>query len=279
MRKNKQDRIKFSMKTSEGSDITTSLKNPSIKRRPGNPITGSVTLPIQNGIVDRNAVDWNPGSLNSVSAAAIGGALNLATSDDARELGANVQRIFKTVYDEFKANSTSYSNAIKLYLAQEAVGVQGVLSRATGAIINPNLELLFNAPTLRPFTFTFKMSPRSEKEGAQVKQIIRFFKQGMSVKKAQGNVFLKAPNIFEIEYQTVNKQGSLIKHPSLNRIKDCALTACDVEYTPDGTYMTFDDDSRTMTSYQMTLSFTELDPIYEDDYNDDNIATNAQIQY
>ena len=32
--------------------------------------------------------------------------------------------------------------------------------------------------------------------------------------------------------------------------------------------MTFDDDDRTMTSYQMTLRFSELDPIYESDYSD-----------
>ena len=43
---------------------------------------------------------------------------------------------------------------------------------------------------------------------------------------------------------------------------------CSVDYAPDNTYMTFDDDDRTMTSYQMTLRFSELDPIYESDYSD-----------
>jgi hypothetical protein len=37
-----------------------------------------------------------------------------------------------------------------------------LLSRTEGAILNPNLELLFEAPTLRPFTFTFKLASRSE---------------------------------------------------------------------------------------------------------------------
>jgi hypothetical protein len=281
MRNNKQDRIRFSMKSSEGSNIKTSLKESSIKRRTGTPITGSVTLPIQNGIVDRNAVDWNPGSLNSISGLAVGSALELMDSDNTKELGSNIEEIYKRIKSQLRADKSTYSDALKLYLAQEAVGVQGVLSRATGAIINPNLELLFNAPTLRPFTFTFKMSPRSAPEAAQVKQIIRFFKQGMAVKKAESNVFLKAPNIFDIQYQTHNGT-TIVQHPSLNRIKECALTACDVEYTPDGTYMTFDDASRTMTSYQMTLSFTELDPIYEDDYNTKDIKnpiTDLEVGY
>ena len=65
----------------------------------------------------------------------------------------------------------------------------------------------------------------------------------------------------------------MIEHPSINFIKTCALTSCDVQYTPDGTYMTYEDPFRTMTSYQLTLNFGELDPIFDDDYtelDDDN---------
>jgi len=141
-----------------------------------------------------------------------------------------------------------------------------LLSRATGAILNPNLEMLFGGPSLRNFGFTFKLSPRDAGEANQVRKIIRFFKQGMSVKTSSSNVFLKAPNIFNIRYQTFNTDGDEILHPSLNIIKECALLSCDVQYTPDGTYMTYDDPFRTMTSYQLTLSFGELDPIYDSDY-------------
>ena len=37
-----------------------------------------------------------------------------------------------------------------------------ILARQSGQIFNPNLELLFDAPTLRSFTFSFKMTPISE---------------------------------------------------------------------------------------------------------------------
>jgi hypothetical protein len=90
----------------------------------------------------------------------------------------------------------------------------------------------------------------------------------MSVKTSSSNVFLKAPNIFKIQYQTFNTNGDEILHPSLNIIKECALKSCDVQYTPDGTYMTYDDPFRTMTSYQLSLSFGELDPIYDSDYTE-----------
>ena len=41
----------------------------------------------------------------------------------------------------------------------------------TGAIVNPNMELLFNAPQLRPFAFTYRLSPRNREESVMVKKI------------------------------------------------------------------------------------------------------------
>ena len=45
-----------------------------------------------------------------------------------------------------------------------------------------------------------------------------------------------------------------------------------VDYTPAGTYSTFDDLDKTMTAYRMTLQFGELDPIYDTDYNEHPIG-------
>ena len=55
------------------------------------------------------------------------------------------------------------NQAILAAIAGEAVGVQGLLSRATGTVLNPNLELLFQGPQLRPFTFQFRLSPRGNR--------------------------------------------------------------------------------------------------------------------
>ena len=59
---------------------------------------------------------------------------------------------------------------------------------------------------------------------------------------------------------------------SLNRFKTCALKTCQVNYAPDGTYATFPDG--VMHSYVMTLGFTEIDPVFAEDYdNSDDLAT------
>jgi hypothetical protein len=47
------------------------------------------------------------------------------------------------------------------------------LARTTGAILNPNIELLFNAPSLRVFNYRFQLSAREEPESKQIQKIIR----------------------------------------------------------------------------------------------------------
>ena len=55
---------------------------------------------------------------------------------------------------------------------------------------------------------------------------------------------------------------------SINKIKECALIGFDVNYTPQGSYMTYEDG--TMASYNITLAFKELVPIYYEDYKPDH---------
>ena len=136
------------------------------------------------------------------------------------------------------------------------------LQRGEGMVTNPNMELLFNGPSLRSFSFNFKLSPRSAREAKTVIQIIRFFKQGMAPQMSESGFFLKAPNTFQLEYKKGNNKGE--NHKYLNRFKECALQSCGVQYTPDGTYNTFDDG--VMASYSLQLTFGELEPIFNDDY-------------
>ena len=269
---NKQDRIRFEQVYSEGTKISTALDSRSFQRKIKN-ITGAVTLPIVTGIGDQNNVNWKGATLNPIQSTAAALALNVF---EGARAGNNINEIVSSAGRSFNdARAVLATQAgddirsgINVYLAQQAVGAQNLLSRTTGAIANPNLELLFTGPQLREFGFTFRLSPRDAEEATQVRKILRFFKQGMSVKTSASNVFLKAPNIFKIRYQTFNTNGVEIEHPSINFIKTCALTSCDVQYTPDGSYMTYEDAYRTLTAYQLTLRFGELDPIYDSDYTE-----------
>ena len=61
---------------------------------------------------------------------------------------------------------------------------ESVLARGQGVVPNNNLALLFNSPTLREFTFTWKMTPRSREEATRVKNIIRFLEEFLGQQKA-----------------------------------------------------------------------------------------------
>ena len=225
-----------------------------------------IFLPIQPSITDSNIVDWNENRLDPIQVGLLQSGVSII--DDG---GSGFKRTLKGFENLFKEESQQLLNAAKLLLAQEAAGAKNVLSRFGGGILNPNLELLFNGPQLRPFNFSFRLSPRSDKEATQVRTIIRAFKQSMAVKKTTG-LFLAGPNVFKIEYLRKEK-GGYDPHPSLNRIKTCALKSCVVDYTPENSYMTFNDDSNSMVSYNLSLQFQELDPITDVDYdNTDSIG-------
>jgi hypothetical protein len=152
------------------------------------------------------------------------------------------------------------------FFTQQAVSTPGLLSRTVGGAINNNVELLFNGPTLRSFTFTFRLTPREKKEAESIKKMIRMFKTEMHPSLSPAELFLLAPNIFKLKYMAKGS-GEDKYHPYLNRIKMCALKDFSVSYTPDGSYMTYAENS-SMTAYELSMTFAEISPIYKQDYTD-----------
>ena len=162
------------------------------------------------------------------------------------------------------------SEQIKSYLTGQIPGISAkagdVLSRSQGQVINPNMEMIFNGPALRSFGYTFRLTARSREESNVIRKIIRFFKQGMSVKQSVGSgIYLDAPNVFDASFQSGYGSNG---HPFLYKMKRCALTSFGVNYVPDGTYMTLP--NKSMTAYEISLQMQELDPIFDNDYKNDN---------
>jgi hypothetical protein len=215
----------------------------------------TVTLPIQPGISDTNTVDWGANTMDAPTLIAASAALETILEGPSGAIDA-----LKAVVDVIGGDAKSdIKKAVAADMSATAAGTKGLLPRVSGGIVNPNMELLFNGPQLRSFTFNFTFSAREPKESEVIRNIIRFFKQGMSVKRSNTDLFLSSPHTFEIKYLHKNKD-----HPWINLIKECALLNCSVNYTPAQNYATFIDGA--MTSYELALQFTELEPIYDDDY-------------
>ena len=220
---------------------------------------GSVYLPMQPGLAESSSVSWGENTINALEAAAanVAGATIKGASEGIKQAGAAAK---SAAEGGFKSLQGITPDEVASFFAGQAIGNNNLLTRTTGKILNPNLELLFNGPSLRSFAYTYKFTPREEREAREVRNIIKFFKKQMSPKRSQnGKLFLESPNVFKLKYFFKNGR----EHPFLNKIKICALRSMDVQYTPDGSYMTYEDGS--MTSYQMSLNFGELNPIYADE--------------
>ena len=107
------------------------------------------------------------------------------------------------------------------------------------------------------------MNAREKAESEEIVRIIRFFKQGSAAQRSTSNLFLKSPHTFQIQYLHRGPEGS--DNPFMGRIKECALQSIGVNYTPENNYATFKDGE--MVSYQVSLNFSELEPVFNDDYS------------
>lgn len=254
------------------SDVRSSSITPTPTKERLTKRGSTVILPMHPGISDSNSVGWgddslNPiqGALGMVAANAIG---NIANSQNVGDVGNAAKTLVEQGFDIVKSvtRDTDLLDFIKYYFAGQAVGAN-LITRQGGVVVNPNLELLFTGPNLRSFNYSYQLIPRDDTESKQIKLIIRFFKKAMAAVKSKSGLFLKTPSVFELKY-IYGKTND--QHPFLNKIKPCALTSFNVDYTPDGSYMTYNDDG-SMTSYNISMSFNELEPIYREDYNEGNV--------
>lgn len=256
---NQQDCVKFSILKYDKRGLSLE-KNPNRRKLINKTTVGSIILPIPGGISDSNQVDWQKDDLDLATQGIADVVIN-AVSGGAEAASEAASKNLNTLLDA--SGKKALESIVAVKTAQSLLGVN-VLSRQYGGILNPNSELLFSGPQLRTFSFTFRMYPRSSSEAIIVRKIIRYFKQAMSVQRSSSILILKAPNTFGIEYLTTG--GG--EHPYLNKFKECALTQCNVNYTPDGSYMTYAGDEPSMTGYELQLQFQELEPIFNDDYDD-----------
>jgi len=226
-------------------------------------IGGTVFLAIPGNIQDSNGVTYTDGELNPFQAIGLGVFRNLAGLGDNPDTGALANALTNELSGGKSKDAGKFlGNA--LGAAAVSLKANEVFARTQGAILNNNLELLFQGPQLRRFQFVFLFSPRSTREAITVKKIIRYFKQGMSTKQSGNNFFLKSPNTFQLNY--LHRGESDGDHPGLNRFKECALERINVNYTPNTNYATYHDG--TPVAYQVTMQFKELVPIFNEDYSE-----------
>ena len=260
-------------------------------------LQSTIQLPIPNSVKDQNAVGWGGGEMSGVAGTLLGPITEAlfgqagATQEqsdainkyskmfDEAKIGAQealdrIGGVFSGITDVAGEKAIRRRNQLKMInKLTSAVGVNVNVNQAIsrfGAVENPNLELLITGPALRSFSFTIRLTPRSPEESKKVRMIIRALKQGMAIKKGQQlfeggsrGLLLGTPDVFKLRYIKARTQKDI---KGLNKFKTCALQNMSVDYTGEaGRFAAYDDDSQPVTSI-ITLSFSELVPIYDTDY-------------
>ena len=243
-----------------------------------------IKLPMPNNMMDENGRNWND---ESMSAKQMGGvqqaSKNVITSTLTGDYGGAgpLMRNLAMNADLLTQSSTQGAIAaekISQLAANTGLSADEILQRSVGVIANSNTELLFAGVMLRSFEYQWTMSPRNRLEAANVRMIIRAFKQWSSPKKARKmeragrtdvgkaggpSFFLGTPNIFRLRFVTNGNRNIL----GVNKFKPCALTNVSINYTPEGQWLAYENGMP--IAVNMSLRFAELEPIYDTDYSED----------
>ena len=151
------------------------------------------------------------------------------------------------------------------------VQAQDIMSGVSGTILNPNVEMMYQAPEMRGFNIRFKMQARSVAESKEIKRICTVFKRAI-LPSYGGKVlnkdfsdkvgsFLTVPKVVKVAFMTGNKLNEYV-----TQYKPCAITALDINHTPDGAWAAYEDGAPVAT--EIRISFKELKLIFADEISD-----------
>ena len=242
----------------------------------------TIKLPIPNDLRVSNGVEWGGAKANAIEMAAMTGMTNAAAKISEDGVLSGLMSSFGSMGDlinefgKLSVNDQGSGQALTAFLSKLALSKLNInvdtnqfVARSNGIAINPNLELLFSSPKLRNFTFRFDFAPNDETDARNSRLIMRIFKQGMlptgyAGKDGTSSIFIGSPHVYRIGYFNGTKR---IRGLPIHKI--CALTQCSINFTPENVYQSYSDDRAVSNPVRsvMELAFTELTPLFAEDYN------------
>ena len=224
-------------------------------------VTDSIALYLPPNIQSDYGVSYNAHETGMLGflAASVGGTIGGLKGQD---FNAAAKTLMGTVegFADY-ALKKSLSSAAEFITSSE--GGEELFNKAFGRADNPYMEVLFDNPELREFTYNFTFTPRSEEETNDVKTIIEMFRFHMAPEmRADHSRFMTLPSEFDIHYMYQDGDGIAVENSYFNKISTCVLKNCSVNYTPDGAVNTHVDGSPVKIT--MGLTFAETEIIHKD---------------
>ena len=221
----------------------------------------SIILYMPEDIQSQFGAGWNAAGFGAAAAGMLGVAGSVNTQ---RDFGAMVGAGKEAFPGSIKASIFQGLLAGINAAAGASINLNQALGSVTGTILNPNVELLYEAPKLRTFSLKFKLVPRTIKEATDIKKICNSFKKAMlpsfggsaifgQIKEASNLITI--PDLCQVSFM---KGGDF--HPYLPKYKLCGITDVSINYTAAGAYATLTDGSPVAT--ELTITFLESKLIF-----------------
>ena len=225
------------------------------------------------------------GVLGVSTIAAIGG--DITNTDN---LAAAIQSAAQASLPEFAGSAiSSIANGLS-----QAGGLAGNLNAnalqalTRGRVFNPFKEQVFQGMSFRQHNFNFKFVSRDEAEASEVRNILRYFKEGSvpfvtgakigadiddqgtgigtGLDAASSQRFFQIPDSFNIDFVRMSADGRTLGGSGQQlhfKIHPSVCTGININYTPDGQYTAFKsaqsiDSAVAVPAIDLTLQFTEL---------------------
>ena len=263
-----EDAVKFS---------TYEKYNSSINQLNVEATSNNIMLPIPQDLSNEMQQVWQGKQFTAIGRAAVAGMAggNFSYAND----------VVNNIAGSAKALQTALTGSI----LNSIPGVGGNISfndisgSTRGIVINPNAELLYDSPEMREVGMIFRMVPRNQEEAEQIQDIVRVFRKAsmpswgatggepMSAAASEDmdyendisqyggeDNWIRVPNLCKFTFMKGNKP-----HPYLIQFKPCAISAVEVNYTPDGTFATYSDGAP--VAVELRLNFMETKLVFADE--------------
>ena len=170
---------------------------------------------------------------------------------------------FQAVRDNTNVGGVIRQGALQFVGGAMGTSAGQLLALAQGKVYNPNVELLYTAPGMRSFDFSFKFVPKNAQEASEMNRIIVNFKKWSAPKDLKNGMF-EVPHVWQVQYMTGGSDNN-----NLNKFKPAACTSVTVQANPQTTMHVAHPDGVPIETV-MSLSFREVNIITRKDHDDGN---------
>ena len=139
------------------------------------------------------------------------------------------------------------------------LSMNDLIQGASGRILNPNVELMYEGPQLRSLSMNLKLVARTSTEAQVLRKIGRSFRKAAlpsGIKSDQR--FINTPSYVKIRFMRGSSDNQ-----DVPKYKMCAITGVSVNYAPDGQYVSFA--GGYLPALQLALTLQETKIIFSDD--------------